>query len=504
MPSSKGFCKVGYEPVRALFDYHVQNGENLQTCAYVNGEKVLDLYSLDHNSTYSITSVQNVFSSTKAITSLVVAMLEDQGHLRYDQKVSEIWHEFGQHGKNDMTVAQVMRHEAGLPRLKITALNLTRERIKQGAVSHKIEIATPKFPNGARDVADRSDDPNNDKRWREYHAESRGWIINEIVRRADPKKRTVGEIIRDDICTTLDIDRLELFLGAEDDAQLENIHPMSSIDHLAWATWRSIILPFAFLGGATIPLKSGWLRFWLLLGIPMFKPPYELYQLFRSMFKLPPTQPGGDLLGGVVVSEETLREMDDVTKMHELRHNHYNTKEVRQCEIPSANGHANARSLAAIANTLAQGGVAANGARLLSKEGVARAQGNAVRNSMGSAGRLTNADFSKYNRFTNAGWNCFDETPRRTGRDGWVGWLGIGGSILQWYNSVVPEKNQKKNQKNDEQQLGIDIGFGFCGTEMHLIPTNERAASLQEMLKHCAERAIGGRDGGSVGSRSRL
>lgn len=30
---------------------------------------------------------------------------------------------------------------------------------------------------------------------REYHSISRGYILNEIFRRADPKKRTLGEFI---------------------------------------------------------------------------------------------------------------------------------------------------------------------------------------------------------------------------------------------------------------------------------------------------------------------
>ena len=31
---------------------------------------------------------------------------------------------------------------------------------------------------------------------RNYHAWTRGWLLNEIVRRADPKRRTIGEFCR--------------------------------------------------------------------------------------------------------------------------------------------------------------------------------------------------------------------------------------------------------------------------------------------------------------------
>ena len=53
-----------------------------------------------------------------------------------------------------------------------------------------------------------------------------------------------------------------------------------------------------------------------------------------------------------------------------------------------------------------------------------------------------------------------------------AGWLGVGGSVLQWYT-------------NDEH--AYRIGFGFCGTGLHLIPTNERALKLQNEVQTCCE-----------------
>jgi hypothetical protein len=67
-----------------------------QACAYVNGELVLDLVAVldkDHalSQTYNASSLQNIFSSSKAVASIVVAMLVDRGHLRYDMKVADVW-----------------------------------------------------------------------------------------------------------------------------------------------------------------------------------------------------------------------------------------------------------------------------------------------------------------------------------------------------------------------------------------------------------------------------
>ena len=40
---------------------------------------------------YSPQSIQNVFSCTKALSSIVVAMLVDKGYIRYDMPIAEIW-----------------------------------------------------------------------------------------------------------------------------------------------------------------------------------------------------------------------------------------------------------------------------------------------------------------------------------------------------------------------------------------------------------------------------
>ena len=60
---------------------------------------------------------------------------------RYDAKVVDYWPEFGANGKSELTVADVMRHEAGLSRLDTTMCqeDLTRERIKENVVGAVIE-----------------------------------------------------------------------------------------------------------------------------------------------------------------------------------------------------------------------------------------------------------------------------------------------------------------------------------------------------------------------------
>ena len=62
--------------------------------------------------------------------------------------------------------------------------------------------------------------------FRYYHSFNRGWIINEIVRRVDPKGRTVGEFLQEEIAAPLDLTN-ELFIGIPDDLH-HKIAPLKS------------------------------------------------------------------------------------------------------------------------------------------------------------------------------------------------------------------------------------------------------------------------------------
>ena len=63
---------------------------------------------------YTPRTLQLVASSTKFITSVCMAMLVDRGLLSYSTPISSVWPEFGHGGKEHITVAQLMMHQAGV------------------------------------------------------------------------------------------------------------------------------------------------------------------------------------------------------------------------------------------------------------------------------------------------------------------------------------------------------------------------------------------------------
>ena len=66
---------------------------------------------------------------------------------RYEDKVCQHWPEFGQNGKEEVTIADVLRHEAGLPTLseKINIQDCWKENIGNNRVGGVIEREAMRF-----------------------------------------------------------------------------------------------------------------------------------------------------------------------------------------------------------------------------------------------------------------------------------------------------------------------------------------------------------------------
>ena len=112
--------------------------------------------------------------------------MKDQGHLSYEEKVCTYWPEFAQNGKENITVADVMRHEAGMEKFEETMPYewCLTENIKKNKIGEVIEKTTPFFRKGCRRV---------------YHGMTKDWITNEIFRRVEPQGRTMGEYFKQEL-----------------------------------------------------------------------------------------------------------------------------------------------------------------------------------------------------------------------------------------------------------------------------------------------------------------
>merc|ERR1711892_159855 len=129
--------------VKEMFEENFRAGreENAQLCVYVGEEMVVDLWGFSSDPNYNGDTLTNIFSSTKSLTAISMAMLYDQGLIKYTDKITKHWPEFGENGKEETTVADLMRHEAGLADFNqsVESGALLKENIKNNAVGEVIE-----------------------------------------------------------------------------------------------------------------------------------------------------------------------------------------------------------------------------------------------------------------------------------------------------------------------------------------------------------------------------
>ncbi len=191
--NADGFVAVGWEPVKVAFEKNFELGEEVGASAavYHRGEKVVDIWggSFDAASgrPYDDSTLQVIFSTTKGITAIAVAMCVDRGLLDYDEKVATYWPEFAAHGKAEATVAQLLSHQCGLiaPDVPVALVDTFDWKL----MTTMLADTKPDWPIGSGHG---------------YHAVTFGWLAGELIRRTDG--RTPGRFVAEEIAGPLGVD----------------------------------------------------------------------------------------------------------------------------------------------------------------------------------------------------------------------------------------------------------------------------------------------------------
>jgi CubicO group peptidase (beta-lactamase class C family) len=115
----QGFCDDKFAGVRNAFAQNFSNGDEIgaSVAVTVDGEFVVDLWdglAAEDGSDWQEDTIVNVYSTTKTMTSLCMHILADRGELLFERSVGSYWPEFKAGGKQDVTVAHLMRHQSGL------------------------------------------------------------------------------------------------------------------------------------------------------------------------------------------------------------------------------------------------------------------------------------------------------------------------------------------------------------------------------------------------------
>jgi CubicO group peptidase (beta-lactamase class C family) len=188
---AEGFAAPGFERVREAFDAALADELGAGFAAIRDGDVVVDIWggwaNRDQTRPWMQDTIVPVYSTTKGVSALVVAMMHDQGLLDYDAPAAALWPAFGAQGKDRVSIAQTLAHMAGVPGFLEPIdpdLWLDPPRCAE-AIAALAPLWRPGSASG-------------------YHPLTWGYIAGELVKRASG--RSLGTILREDICTPLGID----------------------------------------------------------------------------------------------------------------------------------------------------------------------------------------------------------------------------------------------------------------------------------------------------------
>jgi CubicO group peptidase (beta-lactamase class C family) len=123
----------------------------------------------------------NIFSAAKAVTAMVIHLLDQRDALRLDDPVGEYIPKFAVGSKRWITIRHVLSHRAGIPNVPPDAMQLERLDDPEGIVQLLCELRLTGRP--GRQLA--------------YHAITGGFILGELVHRVTG--RTIREFFDEEI-----------------------------------------------------------------------------------------------------------------------------------------------------------------------------------------------------------------------------------------------------------------------------------------------------------------
>ena len=237
-----GMVAPGFEEVRVEFEKNfAERGEiGAAVAAYFRGEKVVDLWGGRRTPTsdapWNRDTMVIVMSTTKGLAAMTLALANSRGWLDYEAPVARYWPEFAQNGKAEITVRQLLGHEAGLVLLDE---QLSIEKMRDlDYVGHLLARQKPAWVPGTRHG---------------YHAMTVGMYMQELIRHVDPRRRTLGRFFHEEIAEPLGI---EFYIGLPSDipdSRLAKFKPLSrarailALRSTPAALIRKVLLPGSLL-----------------------------------------------------------------------------------------------------------------------------------------------------------------------------------------------------------------------------------------------------------------
>jgi CubicO group peptidase (beta-lactamase class C family) len=193
MTDIHGTTASGFEGVRDAFEANFSKGLEVGAAfaAYSRGQKVVDLWGGNADAAtgrlWDERTLALVFSTTKGATAMCANKLAQEGALDVDAPVARYWPEFAAGGKQNIPVAYLLSHQAGLA--WIDGEMTLEQALSWDPVVDALAQQVPHYEPGSQHG---------------YHATTYGWLVGEVIRRVAGK--SVGAYFHDEIAKPLGLD----------------------------------------------------------------------------------------------------------------------------------------------------------------------------------------------------------------------------------------------------------------------------------------------------------
>ena len=198
-PNCGGTIEPTLSSVGDAFDQNFKTDADVGAAfaVYVDGHPIVDIYAGFTENTrqnpWTRDTIVGVYSTGKAILAMFIARAVSQGLIDYDAPVARYWPEFAVAGKQDVTVAQALSHQAGL--CAVPEDTQPQTWFDREAITNIVAQMNPLWEPGTSSG---------------YHPQTFGIIGNELLRRATGE--TIGTHLRK---AAGDLD-LNIYCGMDD------------------------------------------------------------------------------------------------------------------------------------------------------------------------------------------------------------------------------------------------------------------------------------------------
>lgn len=176
----------------------------IQIAAWLRDEPIVDCWAglADPASGQPVDgdTLFNVFSVSKAVTATCVHIQAERGLIDYDAPLADYWPEFAAAGKDRVTVRHVLSHTSGV--LQMPPDVSPALMCDWDWMCGRIAEMPPTYEPGSRSS---------------YQAMTFGWLLGEIVRRTDPKRRPFRDFVIEEFAEPLGAP--DLWFGIPDAAE---------------------------------------------------------------------------------------------------------------------------------------------------------------------------------------------------------------------------------------------------------------------------------------------